>query len=57
MVLGGAAVSEKHCGFIINANQAAAQDIYDLIRKVQEEVRKKHNVLLVPEVKIWGEFQ
>ncbi|HBI55739.1 MAG TPA: UDP-N-acetylenolpyruvoylglucosamine reductase, partial [Firmicutes bacterium] len=57
MVLGGAAVSEKHCGFIINANQATAQDIYDLIRKVQEEVRKKHNVLLVPEVKIWGEFQ
>lgn len=57
MVLGGAAVSEKHCGFIINANQATAQDIYDLIRKIQEEVRKKHNVFLVPEVKIWGEFQ
>ena len=57
MVLGGAAVSEKHCGFIINANQATAQDIYNLIRKVQAEVQKKHNVQLAPEVKIWGEFQ
>lgn len=57
MSLGGAAVSEKHCGFIINANQATAQDIFNLIRKVQEEVEKKHNILLVPEVKIWGEFK
>jgi len=56
-VLGGAAVSEKHCGFIINDNQATAQDIYNLIRKVQLEVQKKYNVQLVPEVKIWGEFQ
>lgn len=57
MALGGAAVSEKHCGFIINANQATAQDIFDLIRKVQAEVEKKHDILLVPEVKIWGEFK
>lgn len=55
--LGGAAVSEKHCGFIINANGASAQDILDLIRRVQGEVRKKHHILLQPEVKIWGEFQ
>jgi UDP-N-acetylmuramate dehydrogenase len=54
--LGGAAVSEKHCGFIINENQATAQDIYRLIRKVQAEVREQHNVDLQPEVKIWGEF-
>ncbi|HOC06566.1 MAG: UDP-N-acetylmuramate dehydrogenase [Bacillota bacterium] len=55
--LGGAAVSEKHCGFIINTGQATAQDIYDLIRKVQAEVEKRHNVRLEPEVKIWGEFR
>lgn len=55
--LGGAAVSEKHCGFIINTGQATAQDIYDLIRKVQTEVERRHNVRLEPEVKIWGEFR
>lgn len=54
--LGGAAVSDKHCGFIINANQATAQDIYNLIKKVQGAVREKHNVELHPEVRIWGEF-
>lgn len=54
--LGGAAVSEKHCGFIINDNQASAQEIYDLIKKVKAEVKAKHNVDLEPEVKIWGDF-
>lgn len=54
--LGGAAVSEKHCGFIINENQATAQEIYDLIRKVQAEVKAQHNVDLHSEVKIWGNF-
>lgn len=55
--LGGAAVSEKHCGFIINANQASAQEIYDLIGKIRAEVRDKCNVELEPEVKIWGNFR
>lgn len=55
--LGGAAVSEKHCGFIINANQASAQEIYDLISRIRAEVREKYNVDLEPEVKIWGEFR
>ncbi len=54
--LGGAAVSEKHCGFIINDNQATARDIYRLIRKVQAEVKKKHNVDLETEVVMWGKF-
>jgi len=54
--LGGAAVSEKHCGFIINENQATAQEIYNLMKKVQGEVKRVHNVDLHPEVKIWGEF-
>ena len=55
--LGGAKVSEKHCGFIINNHQASAQEIYNLIKKVQGEVKKKHNVDLHTEVKIWGEFK
>lgn len=54
--LGGAAVSDKHCGFIVNTGGATAQDIYALIRKVQAEVMEHHNVHLDPEVKIWGEF-
>lgn len=54
--VGGAAVSDKHCGFIVNTNGATAQDIFNLIRLVQAEVRKQHAVQLVPEVKIWGEF-
>lgn len=54
--LGGAAVSEKHCGFIVNDGQATAQEIYNLIRKVQGEVKAKHNVELQTEVKIWGKF-
>lgn len=56
LTLGGAAVSPKHCGFIINAGGATAQDIYDLISKVQTEVQKQQGVFLVPEVQIWGEF-
>ena len=55
--LGGAKVSEKHCGFIINDNQATAQDIYNLIKKVQGEVKQKHGVDLHTEVRIWGEFK
>lgn len=53
---GKAAVSSKHCGFIVNTGGATAQDIYDLIRLVQEKVFTQHGVSLVPEVKIWGEF-
>ncbi|MCD7905303.1 MAG: UDP-N-acetylmuramate dehydrogenase [Clostridiales bacterium] len=54
--LGGAQVSEKHCGFIINKNNATAKDIADLIEYVRETVNKKFNVELEPEVKFVGEF-
>ncbi|MBU3209354.1 UDP-N-acetylmuramate dehydrogenase [Clostridium algidicarnis] len=54
-VLGGAAVSEKHSGFIINKKDATAKDILDLIELVQKTVSKNFNVDLHPEVRIIGE--
>ncbi|NFT05984.1 MULTISPECIES: UDP-N-acetylmuramate dehydrogenase [Clostridium] len=53
--LGGAAVSGKHCGFIINKGNATAKDILDLIEYVQKEVKKQFDVDLYPEVRIIGE--
>ncbi len=55
--IGGAQVSEKHAGFIINYNnQATAADIYHLIQHVQAVVYEKHGIQLEPEVRLVGEF-
>lgn len=53
--VGDAEVSTKHSGFIINKGNATAQDILDLIEKVQWTVKTKYNVELHPEVRIIGE--
>lgn len=53
--LGGAAVSAKHSGFVINKNNATAKEILDLIKYVQNEVKEKFGVDLYPEVRILGE--
>ena len=53
--LGGAAVSEKHSGFVINKNKATANDIISLIHHIQDEVKKQFGVDLHPEVRIIGE--
>jgi len=53
--IGGAQVSEKHCGFIINRGNATATDILELIAHVQSCVMKKFGVMLETEVKIVGE--
>lgn len=50
--IGGACVSEKHCGFIINENKATYQDVMALISHVQRVVKEKYGVMLEPEVKI-----
>ncbi|MFV0503805.1 MAG: UDP-N-acetylmuramate dehydrogenase [Lachnospirales bacterium] len=50
--IGGAQVSEKHCGFIINSGNATSKDILDLIEHVQNTVYEKFNVFLEPEVRI-----
>lgn len=54
--VGGAQVSEKHCGFVINKEHATAADIAELMRQVSEKVKKDSGVTLEPEVKRLGEF-
>lgn len=53
---GGAKVSDKHCGFIINYNHATAKDVATLIEQVKEKVKDKFGVELETEVKKIGEF-
>lgn len=53
--VGGAQVSEKHNGFVINNGNATAQDVLTLIENVKKEVYRQFQVELVPEVKIVGE--
>lgn len=53
--IGGAQVSEKHSGFLINIGGATAQDILDLIAFCQKEVKEQFGVTLETEVKIVGE--
>ena len=48
--VGGAQVSEKHCGFVINIGNATAADIYELMQEVSEKVYDKFDVRLEPEV-------
>lgn len=51
---GGAQVSEKHCGFVVNAGGATAQDVCDLITHVQEAVYERDGVHMEPEIRMWG---
>ena len=53
--IGGASVSEKHCGFIVNNGGATAIDVLLLIEYVQNVVFKKFDVMLKPEIRIVGE--
>ncbi|MCI8955527.1 MAG: UDP-N-acetylmuramate dehydrogenase [Eubacterium sp.] len=50
--VGGAMVSEKHCGFVINYNNATATEVLQLISEVQKKVKEQFGVELEPEVKI-----
>lgn len=52
--MGGAQVSEKHTGFVVNAGGATAADVRRLIADVQERVRASAGVDLEPEVRMWG---
>ncbi len=54
--VGGAQVSEKHCGFVINAGGATAKDVRTLMDNVRDIVYEKYGVTLEPEVKFLGEF-
>ncbi len=54
--VGGAQVSEKHCGFVINTGLATAEDVRELIADVQEKVYDIFSVHLEPEIIFLGEF-
>lgn len=54
LTVGGAQVSEKHAGFVINIGGATCEDVKNLIAKVQEEVYQAAGVHLEPEVRIIG---
>ncbi len=51
---GGARVSDKHCGFVINTGGATAEDVRDVIHEVQEQVKDKFHVTLETEVIFLG---
>ena len=55
MQIGGAQVSEKHCGFVINTGDATSADVRTLIGQVQEKVKGQFGVDLEPEVIYLGE--
>ncbi len=52
--VGGAQVSEKHCGFVINKSDATASDVLQLMKNVDKIVYEKFGVHLTPEVRIIG---
>ena len=52
--IGGAQVSEKHCGFVINTGNATAADVMDVIQEVKRRVKDKFDVELEPEVIFLG---
>lgn len=54
--IGGACVSEKHAGFIVNDEGASAKDISDLMKVVIKEVKEKFDIELEPEVIKLGKF-
>ena len=55
--VGGAQVSEKHCGFVINRGNATAEDVRSLISAVQSRVYEQFGVKLEPEVRFLGDFE
>jgi len=54
--IGGAEVSMKHCGFIVNTGGATANDVISLIRYIQDRIKSEYGIELQTEVKIVGEY-
>ncbi len=52
--IGGARVSDKHCGFVVNEGGATAKDVINLITEVQKQVKDKYEITLEPEVRMLG---
>lgn len=55
--IGGACISEKHAGFIINLGDASAEDVRKIIYHTQKTVYEKFGILLEPEIEFIGEFE
>ena len=51
--VGGAAVSEKHAGFVVNLGNATACDVCQTMKMIQNEVLRTAGIMLEPEVRIW----
>ncbi len=51
--VGGAAVSEKHAGFVVNLGGATAADVQELLQQVSDKVFDRTGIRLEPEVRIW----
>ena len=54
--VGGEQISEKHCGFVINRDNATAQDIYQLTEDVKRIVKEQFGVEMEREIALLGEF-
>ena len=54
--IGGAKVSEKHCGFVVNAGGATAADVMALVKHIQEVIKVQYDKELEMEVKLLGDF-
>lgn len=54
--IGGAQVSNKHCGFVVNMGNATAADVREVIEEVQEKVKERFHISLEPEVIFLGDF-
>lgn len=55
LTVGGARVSEKHAGFIVNTGKATAADVLMLIEQVQKKVYENSGIKLEPEIRLWGQ--
>ena len=53
--VGGAQISEKHAGFIVNCGNAKCEDVLSLVDLIKQKFREKHNVDLDLEIKYLGE--
>lgn len=53
--IGGAKISEKHAGFIVNYDNATAEDVLNLVKYIKEKVYEKHGIKIEEEIKIIGE--
>ncbi len=54
--IGGARVSDKHCGFVVNTGRATAADVKDVVDEIRERVKDMFHVELQPEIVFLGRF-